>query len=136
MIAHETDVSPGTIRNRIQRLEEEGVIRGYHAHIDYSEIDGMLTALFQCDSSVSESETLAKRALDAPGVINVRELAPGRGNIQVQAVGADSKDLVRIAAALSDLGLEIDHENLIHQECFYPYHHSVPMRRVTNDTRD
>ena len=75
----QTDVSPGTIRNRIQRLEEEGVIRGYHAHIDYSEIDGMLTALFQCDSSVSESETLAKRALDAPDVINVRELAPGRG---------------------------------------------------------
>lgn len=34
-IADEVNVSAGSIRNRINRLEEEGVLEGYHARIDY-----------------------------------------------------------------------------------------------------
>jgi DNA-binding Lrp family transcriptional regulator len=29
------DVSASTVRNRIDRLEQEGVIRGYHADVAY-----------------------------------------------------------------------------------------------------
>lgn len=59
MIADQVDVSAATIRNRIQRLEEAGIIRGYHADINYKRINGMLTSLFVCDAPIPESETLA-----------------------------------------------------------------------------
>jgi len=35
MIAEDLNVSAGTIRNRIERLEEEDVIRGYTAIVDF-----------------------------------------------------------------------------------------------------
>jgi DNA-binding Lrp family transcriptional regulator len=120
-IADDADVSAGTIRNRIRRLEEEGIIRGYHADIDYKRIDRMLTTLFVCEASAPESETLARQALDIPGVINVRELMPGRGNVQVKVVGTDTNELARIAADLSNLGLEIEHEKSVQHEYFHPY---------------
>lgn len=121
MIADGVDVSPGTIRNRIQRLEAEGTIGGYHADIHYKEIEGMITALFVCEVAVSDLETLVTDVLDIAGVINVRELLSGRENIQVQVVGRDVTDLMRIATELSDLGLEIIHEDLIQREFHRPY---------------
>jgi len=40
-IAEELNVSPGTIRNRIAQLEENGVITGYHASIDFERAEGI-----------------------------------------------------------------------------------------------
>lgn len=34
-IAENIGVSPGTVRNRIDSLEEDGIIEGYHAHINF-----------------------------------------------------------------------------------------------------
>lgn len=36
-IAKQLDVSTNTVRNRIERLEEEGVVRGYNVDLDYAE---------------------------------------------------------------------------------------------------
>jgi Lrp/AsnC family transcriptional regulator for asnA, asnC and gidA len=38
-------VATGTIQNRIQKLEKEGVILGYHAQLDYSKLGYTITAL-------------------------------------------------------------------------------------------
>jgi len=40
MIAEGLNVSAATVRNRIERLEEEGVIRGYTAIVDFEQADG------------------------------------------------------------------------------------------------
>ena len=130
-IADEADVSDGTIRNRIQRLEDEAIIRGYHAHIDYEQIDGMLICLFVCSASILESGTPILRALDVPGVVNVRDLMPGRENFHVEAVGTDTNELMRIATALSKLGLEIEHGRMIQQEFFRPYQPFGPEEEVS-----
>lgn len=121
MIAEEGNVSPGTIRNRIAQLEDHGIISGYHASIDYERADGRLTDLFTCNTSVSDREALAAQVLDISGVVNVRELATGRGNLQVKAVGTDTDDLGRIAHEIAGLGIEIEDEDLIQREFFRPY---------------
>ncbi|WP_293026987.1 Lrp/AsnC family transcriptional regulator [Natronococcus sp.] len=38
-IAGKVDVTANTVRNRIQRLEERGIIRGYIPLIDYEQAD-------------------------------------------------------------------------------------------------
>ncbi|MFB6076729.1 MAG: Lrp/AsnC family transcriptional regulator [Candidatus Nanohaloarchaea archaeon] len=37
-IAEDVDSTPATVINRVERLQEEGVIRGYAADIDYREL--------------------------------------------------------------------------------------------------
>lgn len=121
MIAEEVNVSAGTIRNRINQLENRGIIEGYHAAIDYERANGSLMNLLVCDTAVPDREKLAKQVLRIPGVVNVRELMTGRGNLHVTVIGADTNDLTHIGRALSELGVDIVDEGLLQQEYFTPY---------------
>lgn len=120
-IAENVDVSAPTVRNRIRRLEEDGIIKGYHAHVDYERADGRLTNLFICTTPATDRQELAQRVLDVPGVINVREIMTGKGDLQIKVVGLDTDDLTRIAQDITALGIEIDDEGLIHREYIRPY---------------
>lgn len=115
------DVSAATIRNRIKQLEERGVIRGYHANVDYEKTGGKLTYLFICDTDTPRREYLAREALDVPGVIHVREVMSGRQNLHVEAVGEDKQEITRIGRDLSNLGLEIEDEALVQRDYHHPY---------------
>lgn len=125
-IADEVNVSAGTIRNRISQLQENGIITGYHANIDFEQADGRLQNLFYCTTQAPMGEKLARQVLEIPGVINIRELTTGRGNIHVKAVGDGTADLSRIAYELTNCGLEIEKENLIQNERFHPYQEYGP----------
>lgn len=125
-VAGEVNVSAGTIRNRINRLEDRGIITGYHASIDFEQADGKLTNLFVCSAPVSDRETLAKQVLQIPGVVDVRELVTGQRNLHVTTVGNDMDDMTRIARAIEALGLEIEHEDLVHRQYHQPYHQFGP----------
>lgn len=120
-IAQKVDVSPGTIRNRIDRLEDAGIIEGYHAQVDFEAAEGGLANLYMCNAPVSDRETLAGQVRAIPGVVNVRELMTGRRNLHVLAVGEDTTDLRRVARAISSLGIEIEDEDLVQTETFHPY---------------
>ncbi len=125
-IADEVNVSAGTIRNRVQKMQEHGILTGFHANVDFERVDGQLTSLFICTVEVPSREGLAQRILEIPGVINVRELMTGRGNLHVKAVSDDTGDLSRIAYELSNYGLEIEGEDLVQNERYHPYHQFGP----------
>jgi DNA-binding Lrp family transcriptional regulator len=112
-IAEAVNVSDNTVRNRLQRLEERGVIEGYGVDVDYNLIGVQHHYQFVCTASVSEREALANEVLEVPGVIQVRTLMTRTRNVYVTAAGSDNDDITRIAIALDESGLEIDQENLI-----------------------
>lgn len=120
-IADQVNVSPGTIRNRINQLEEHNIIRSYTAEIDFERAEGHLTTLYVCNAPVSERNALAREAGMVPGVINVRQLMTGRRNLHIMAVGEDTEHLRRITRALSRLGIEIEDETLVESETHSPY---------------
>ncbi|WP_435320289.1 AsnC family transcriptional regulator [Haloarchaeobius sp. TZWSO28] len=120
-IAEEVNVSGATVRNRIQKLEAHGIIRGYPVHLDFERAGGNLTNLYLCNVPVPEREALAHKARKVPGVINVRTLMTGRENLHVLAVGETTRELQRVARNLSQLGIEIEDEDLIEDEFFSPY---------------
>jgi len=121
-IAGELDVSAPTIRNRIRRLEENKVIKGYHAHVDYERVGGRLTNLFTCSTTGTDRERFARRILSVSGVINVKEVMTGREDLLVTAVGTDTDDIARIARDIKATGVEIEDEDLIHRQHFSAYH--------------
>ena len=121
-IADDYGVSPSTVRNRIGRLERDGVVRGSHLSIDYEKIGYQLVTLIFCTAPIPEREGLAREALEVPGVISVRELMTGEENVHVVAIGRDGDDLSRIGRDLSELGLGIVEEELVHNEYTCPFH--------------
>ena len=121
-IAEEVSVSAGTVRNRIAQLEDAGIIRGYHADVDYERAESRLVNLFTCTVDVPDRERVAKQALGVRGVVHVRELMTGHGNLQITVVGEDTQDVSRIARELAALGVTIEDEDLVQQEHTRPYH--------------
>lgn len=112
-IAETLDASASTVRNRIQRLEADGVIRGYHADVDYETAGYQLHTLIVCTAPIPEREELAAAAVEIPGVVGVQEVMTGEANVLVRAVGVDGDDLTRIGEELDDLGLRVSDEDLI-----------------------
>jgi DNA-binding Lrp family transcriptional regulator len=120
-VASSSDVSASTVRNRIQRLESNDVIRGYHADVDYEKAGYQLFTLIACTAPIPEREELAAAAADVPGVVEVQEVMKGDANVLVRVVGADSDDLTRIGEDLDELGLRVSDEDLIRNTYRRPF---------------
>lgn len=135
MMAEDLNVSDGTVRNRINRLEEEGVIQGYTAMIDFEKAEHM-KAVFICTAPGAERERLALSVQSIPGVIHVRVLMLGRPDLQIVAVGENTKDLRQVAEALSELDIEIEDEELVQSEIHSPYQPFGPTSTDRSSTVD
>jgi Lrp/AsnC family leucine-responsive transcriptional regulator len=121
-IAEKLDLSASTVRTRLNKLEEEGVIRGYHIDIDYDLAGYPLYTKIICTAPVTERDEIANRAREIHGVTAVREIMTGKRNVYVNAIGRTHDDLNRIAEELDALGLDIVDEQIIRDEYVCPYH--------------
>lgn len=121
-IADKLDLSPSTIRTRIDKLEQSGIIRGYYVDIDYDTAGYPLYTKIVCTAPVPERDRLADEARKISGVTAVREIMTGERNVYVNAIGQNHDDLNRISAAIDNLGLHIVDEQLIRDEFVCPYH--------------
>jgi DNA-binding Lrp family transcriptional regulator len=120
-IAEEVAASPSTVRKRIQRLEDEGIVTKYHADVDYERAGYQLYVQIVCTAPIPERDSMSDAALEVPGVVGVRELATGERNVVATVVGEDGDDLTRIAAALSEIGLTVLNEELVRSDRTRPY---------------
>ena len=131
-LADELGVSDGTIHNRIDRLEDEGIIRGYQAIVNFERVGGHLVGIYLCTVPAADREQLAMAARSIPRVIDVRILMAGKRDLQVVAVGESTEDLRNIARELSALDISIEDEELLQTELRSPYE---PFGPDDNDTR-
>jgi len=121
-IGEQLDLSPSTIRTRLNKLEESGIVRGYHIDIDYELAGYPLYTKIICTAPVPDRDVLANQAQDISGVTAVREIMTGKRNVYVNAIGQSHDDLNRIAEELDGLGLDIVDEQLVRDEYVCPYH--------------
>ena len=121
-IAESLAVSARTVRNRIHKLEDAGVIRGYDVDVDYEAAGYQLHTLIVCTAPIHQREETARRALGVEGVVAIREVMTGADNVHVEVVGTDSNDLSRIGRDLNEIGLEVVDEDLIRNEYTRPFH--------------
>lgn len=116
-------VSASTVRNRIEKLEAEGIIQGYYPDIDYGKAGLQLYVEIICSAPNPKRAQLADEAREVSGVISIREVLNGKENIQIDAVGTDSDDVARITDELSDLGLEVVNTKIIKDTVIQPFNH-------------
>jgi DNA-binding Lrp family transcriptional regulator len=112
-IAERTGTSDSTVRKRIQRLESDGVIKGYSADVDYQRSGYPLRMLLYCTASISERGDLIPEILAIDGVVSVQELVTGEQNLLVTAVGETDSDITPVAQALLEMGLKVTDEVLV-----------------------
>lgn len=116
-------VSASTVRNRIARLEEEGVIKGFSPSIDYGQAGFPLHFWFSSRVPVDVRSEMASEALATDGVVAVRELLTGAENLHIEAVANDVDDVDRITDELTDLSIEITQSQVIKTEHTQEFDH-------------
>lgn len=116
-------VSASTVRNRIEKLEKSGIIRGYYPDIDYDKAGLQLYVEIICSAPNPKRAQLADEAREVNGIVSIREVLNGQENIQIDAVGTDSDDVARITDELSDLGLDVVNTKIIKETVIQPFNH-------------
>ncbi|MDZ5811879.1 winged helix-turn-helix transcriptional regulator [Halorubrum sp. AD140] len=127
-IAERTGTSDSTVRKRIQRLESDGIIKGYSAEVDYQKSGYPLRMLLYCTASIPERGGILPEVLDIDGVVSVQELVTGEQNLLVTAVGESDDDITPVAQELLDMGLTVADEVLVRS------HETTPFGTFDADT--
>lgn len=122
-ISERVGVSDGTVRNRINNLQERNIIEGYVPMIDYTEAGYQLQVRIMCTAGIVERGDLARQALQKTGVVEVHEIMTGKNNVEVKAVVPRHADLTQLAKELDEMGLKIESEELIRHHYFRPFNH-------------
>lgn len=120
-IADEVGVSASTIRNRIEGLEDDGVIEGYHPEIDYESANLPPRVVFVITAPPAERSDVVDQLMDDKGVVDVCEMLTGRRNVHVEVVGQSTRDVVRITDAIHDLGVEVESSEITKQRKVQPF---------------
>lgn len=122
-IADEVGVAGSTVRNRINRMEDAGVIEGYNPVIDYDAAGYPLHFLFLCAVPGDVRDDAVKSVLDLDGVVRVHEMIDCDVNVLVEAIGADAGAIAEIERALEATGLAIERGILYRQLHVQPFGH-------------
>jgi DNA-binding Lrp family transcriptional regulator len=116
-------VSASTVRNRIDRLESDGIIKGYHPEIDYEAANLPLQVTFVISAPPAELVDISADLRKIQGVVDVREMLTGRRNIHADVVGTSTSDITRITDAIHDLGVTIESSEMLRRRHVQPFNH-------------
>ncbi|MFC7128535.1 Lrp/AsnC family transcriptional regulator [Haloferax chudinovii] len=133
-IAKRTGTSDSTVRKRIQRLESDGVVKGYSASVDYQKSGYPLRMLLYCTASIPKRGELVPEILKMDGVVAVQELVTGEQNLLVTAVCETDGDITSIAQELLDMGVTVADEVLVRTHETTPFGKFDSERHAENDS--
>lgn len=133
-IADKVAVSSSTVGNRITKLEETGVIRGYYPLVDYQKSGLSHHLLLTATVPLEEQGAMADEIMNVVGVVSVRELLSNNANMSVELVGSDREDIERSLNELNDIGVEIERTEIMKRERLQPYNHFGKKFTTERDT--
>jgi Lrp/AsnC family leucine-responsive transcriptional regulator len=92
-IARQIGLAPSAVYERIRKLEQKGVVRGYTATVDPTAVGlGLLAFVFVRSSDRLGTDDVAKALAAAPEVLEVHSVA-GEDCFLVKVRAADTRDL-------------------------------------------
>lgn len=122
-IGEKVGVSSSTVGNRINKLEDRGVITGYRPTIDYEKIGLDHRLLVVGTVAFEERAAIADEIMHVSGVVNVRELMTNDQNLVIELVGNTRREVERSLAELNDRGVNIDRMEMMKCQRTQPFDH-------------
>lgn len=135
-IAETVGTSASTVRNRIEALENDGIIKGYHPEIDYEAANLPLRVQFVCTAPPVERAEYVDQVLDVQGVIDVREMLVGRQNIYIEAVGTSTQDITRITDVLHEMDLTVESAEMMRKRYRQSFDHFYFSDEIIEETQE
>lgn len=120
-IANKAGVSDGTIRNRIRRLREDGIIKKFVPVINYERAGYEFKTVIICTAPVSDRHELVEETKELNEVTFVRELMTGSRNVHVTVVASDKETITDVGNRLNDIGLTVESKEQILRDCVQPF---------------
>lgn len=124
-IADRVGVSPSTVRNRLGRLEDAGVIRGYYPDVDYQAAGLSLQVLLVCTATGGDRARVFDDLLDVDGVVDAHETMTDRRNVYVDGVATGTADVDRLADDVRATGLAIERAEVVRRRRREPCNHPI-----------
>ncbi|PSP84143.1 transcriptional regulator [Halobacteriales archaeon QS_6_64_34] len=125
-IAEKVDVTSTTVRNRLDKLEDSGVIQGYRPEINYEQAGYPLHVMFVCTANPGELESLTEQTLGIQGVVTARDMLGGERNFHVEVVAGTVREVEVIRNELVEVGLRINSSEVISGTQVQPWDHFYP----------
>lgn len=100
-------VSASTVRNRINDMEDAGVIEGYHPQVNYAKGGFDLHVLYLCHAPTTDRSRITRDILDVDGTLEVFELLDSSRNVVVEAAAQDADHLAETHDSIVELGVTI-----------------------------
>lgn len=122
-IGEQVGVSASTVTNRIQRLEEGGVITGYHPIIDYQKAGLGHHLLAVATVPLEKQDDLVDDIMGVEGVVSVRELLSNHQNMAIELVGHTREDIEETLAGVNALDVDVVRMEIMKGEHTRPYNH-------------
>jgi len=91
-LAEEMNVSPATLHNRMNRLIQEGVVRGFVALLDYSKLGYALTSIIMIKVDGKHIDEFEKEVANSPNVVSVYDVV-GDYDVILVAKFRDTEEL-------------------------------------------
>lgn len=122
-IGEKVGVSSSTVANRINKLEERGVITGYQPTIDYDETGLGHHLLVVATAPIRERGVTGDEIMDVTGVVGLRELLSNNENVLIELVGRDKQDVEQSLTELNAIDVHVERMEMIKRDRTYPYDH-------------
>jgi len=94
-VARQIDMSSATVHDRVGRMEEAGVIEGYHAEVDPKAVGYGVSAFVGLRVVQGREEDALDRLRDIEGVSEIH-LTTGEWDVMLRVVAADTDSLRRL----------------------------------------
>ncbi|WP_224338397.1 Lrp/AsnC family transcriptional regulator [Haloprofundus halobius] len=122
-IGEQVGVSSSTVANRIKKLEEGGIITGYHPTIDYEQTGMGHHLLVIGTVPIDDQEEIVDDLVSVPGVVSVSELLTNNANLSIELVGQNKQEIEKSIGEMSELGVDIERMDLLKRVRAFPYNH-------------
>lgn len=122
-IGEKVGVSSSTVGNRLNKLEEQGVIKGYYPAVDYQKTGLSHHLLLGAIVPLEEQSAMVDKIMNVSGVVSVRELLTNSVNLSIELVGRDREDIEQSLNELNALGVDIERTEIMKRERSQPYDH-------------
>lgn len=122
-IGEKVGVSSSTVGNRINKLEERGVITGYDPTVDYEKTGLGHHLLVFATAPFEEQEAIGDEIMDVTGVVGLRELLSTNENLTIELVGRNKQDVEQAVTKLNAIGVDVEGMEMMRRERTRPYNH-------------
>jgi Lrp/AsnC family leucine-responsive transcriptional regulator len=102
-IGRRVGLSAPAVAERIQKMEDQGLIKGYHATLDYDKIGLTIHAFISFRTTTLKHNDLVKLAEDTPEIVEWHSIT-GNASMMFKVAAYSSKELEAVIERLQEFG--------------------------------